>query len=166
MVPASVATFRAKIEQPTKAHTAFLRGLVGWILVRRPPDLPDLLLRPWFPNPRCLMQLCSLCAPNHSNQGIHALLPLALLLVLRTRNNTDSNKLVIFSGIALYYGNTYIKLWVHVQCTFPRYIYDSDIDSIYTFRRYICYLWFVDISYLNTGYASPDWRYYTIYDSD
>ena len=36
------------------------------------------------------------------------LLPLALLLVLRTRNNTDSNKLIIFSGIALYYGDTYI----------------------------------------------------------
>ena len=26
----------------------------------------------------------------------------------RTRNNTDSNKLVIFSGIALYYDDTYI----------------------------------------------------------
>ena len=36
------------------------------------------------------------------------LLPLALLLVLRTRNNTDGNKLVIFSGIALYYGDNYI----------------------------------------------------------
>ena len=45
-VPSSVATFRATIEQPTKAHTAFLRGLVGRILVRRPLDLPDLLLRP------------------------------------------------------------------------------------------------------------------------
>ena len=38
--------FRASIEQPTKPHTAFLRRLVGRILVRRPPDLPDLLLRP------------------------------------------------------------------------------------------------------------------------
>ena len=47
-VPSSVATFRATIEQPTKAHTAFLRGLVGRILVRRMPDLPDLLLRPWY----------------------------------------------------------------------------------------------------------------------
>ena len=37
---------------------------------------------------------------------VHCLLPLALLLVLRTRNNTDGNKLVIFSGIALYYGDT------------------------------------------------------------
>ena len=33
------------------------------------------------------------------------LLSLALLLVLCTRNNTDGNKLVIFSGIALYYGD-------------------------------------------------------------
>ena len=45
-VPSSVATFRGTIEQPTNAHTAFLRGLVGRILVRQPPDLPDLLLRP------------------------------------------------------------------------------------------------------------------------
>ena len=37
------------------------------------------------------------------------LLPLALLLVQCTRNNTDdSNKRVIFSGIALYYGDIYI----------------------------------------------------------
>ena len=28
--------------------------------------------------------------------------------MLRTRNNTDGNKLVIFSGIALYYGDNYI----------------------------------------------------------
>ena len=27
---------------------------------------------------------------------------------MRTRNNTDGNRLVIFSGIALYYGDTYI----------------------------------------------------------
>ena len=45
-VPSSIATFKATIKQPTKARTAFLRGLVGRILVRRPPDLPDLLLRP------------------------------------------------------------------------------------------------------------------------
>ena len=30
--------------------------------------------------------------------------------MLRTRNNTDGNKLVIFSGIALYYGDNYILL--------------------------------------------------------
>ena len=40
------------------------------------------------------------------------LLPLALLHVLHTHNNTDSNKLVIFSGIASYYGDTYIVLQV------------------------------------------------------
>ena len=34
---------------------------------------------------------------------ITCLLPLALLLMLCTRNNTDSNKLMIFSGIASYY---------------------------------------------------------------
>ena len=39
----------------------------------------------------------------------HSLLPLAFLLVLCTRNNTDDNKLVIFSSIALYYGDTYIR---------------------------------------------------------
>ena len=33
---------------------------------------------------------------------------MALLLVLCTRNNTDGNKLVIFSDIALYYGDIYI----------------------------------------------------------
>ena len=33
---------------------------------------------------------------------------IALLLVLHTRNNTDGKKLMIFSGIALYYGDTYI----------------------------------------------------------
>ena len=35
-------------------------------------------------------------------------LQLALLHVLHTRNNTDGNKLVIFSCIALYYGDNYI----------------------------------------------------------
>ena len=38
------------------------------------------------------------------------LLPLALLFVLCTRNNTDGNKLVIFSHITLYYGDNYIVL--------------------------------------------------------
>ena len=46
--------------------------------------------------------------PMKSKVRITRLLPLALLLVLRTRNNTDSNKLVIFSGIASYYGDNYI----------------------------------------------------------
>ena len=46
--------------------------------------------------------------PSYTGKNITHLLPLALLLVLRTRNNTDGNKLVIFSGIALYYGDNYI----------------------------------------------------------
>ena len=46
--------------------------------------------------------------PSYTGENITRLLPLALLLVLRTRNNTDGNKLVIFSGIALYYGDNYI----------------------------------------------------------
>ena len=46
--------------------------------------------------------------PSYTGKNITRLLPLALLLVLCTRNNTDGNKLVIFSGIALYYGDTYI----------------------------------------------------------
>ena len=33
---------------------------------------------------------------------------MALLLMLCTCNNTEGNKLVIFSGIALCYGDTYI----------------------------------------------------------
>ena len=40
------------------------------------------------------------------------LLPLALLLVLHTHSNTDGNKLMIFSGIALYYGDTYILSYI------------------------------------------------------
>ena len=47
-------------------------------------------------------------------KNITRLLLLALLLVLRTRNNTDSNKLVIFSGIASYYGDNYIVLHYHM----------------------------------------------------
>ena len=39
---------------------------------------------------------------------ITCLLPLALLLMLRTGNNTDGNKFMIFSGIAFYYGDTFI----------------------------------------------------------
>ena len=41
--------------------------------------------------------------PSYTRKNITRLLLLALLLMLRTRNNTDGNKLVIFSGIALYY---------------------------------------------------------------
>ena len=37
--------------------------------------------------------------PNYTEKIIIRLLPLALLLMLHTRNNTDGNKLVIFSDI-------------------------------------------------------------------
>ena len=46
--------------------------------------------------------------PSYTRRNITRLLPLALLLVLHTRNNTDGNKLVIFSGVALYCGDNYI----------------------------------------------------------
>ena len=46
------------------------------------------------------------------------MLLLALLLVLRTRNNTYSNKLVIFSGIALCYGDNYIFITTCVNKEF------------------------------------------------
>ena len=48
--------------------------------------------------------------PSYTGKNITRLLPLALLLVLCTRNNTDRNKLVIFSGISLYYGETYFAM--------------------------------------------------------
>ena len=41
--------------------------------------------------------------PRCTGKNITRLLPLALLHVLRICNNTDSNKLVIFSSIALYF---------------------------------------------------------------
>ena len=44
--------------------------------------------------------------PSYTGKNITRLLPLPLLLALCTHNNTDGNKLVIFSGIALYYGET------------------------------------------------------------
>ena len=47
--------------------------------------------------------------PSYTRKSIARLLPLALLLVLRTCNNTDGNKLMIFSGIALYYDDTYMN---------------------------------------------------------
>ena len=45
---------------------------------------------------------------SYTGKNITRLLPLALLAMLRTRNNTDGNKLVIFPRIVLYYGDTYI----------------------------------------------------------
>ena len=44
---------------------------------------------------------------SYTGKNITRLLPLALLLVQHTRNNTDGNKLVVCSGIALYYGDNY-----------------------------------------------------------
>ena len=41
-------------------------------------------------------------------KNIARLLPWALVLMLHTRSNTNGNKLMIFSSIALYYGDTYI----------------------------------------------------------
>ena len=46
-------------------------------------------------------------------KNITRLFPLTLLLMLYTHNNTDGNKLVIFLGIAWYYGDTYIVSWSH-----------------------------------------------------
>ena len=56
--------------------------------------------------------------PSYTGKNITRLLPLALLLVLRTRNNTDGNKLVIFSRIAWYYGDTYILSMVHTAAVY------------------------------------------------
>ena len=53
--------------------------------------------------------------PSYTGKNITRLLPLASLLVLHTRNNTDGNKLVIFSSIALYYGDTYIITEVNLS---------------------------------------------------
>ena len=44
---------------------------------------------------------------SYTGKDITCLLLLAWLLMLHTRNNTDGNKLVIFFGITLYYGDTY-----------------------------------------------------------
>ena len=58
--------------------------------------------------------------PSYTGKNITRLLLLALLLVLRTHNNTDGNKLVIFSGIALYYGDTYIVSLYKARKTYHR----------------------------------------------
>ena len=46
---------------------------------------------------------------TYTKKNITRLLPLALLLMLYTWNNTDGNKLIIFSSIALYYSETYMQ---------------------------------------------------------
>ena len=58
----------------------------------------------------------------YTGKNIPCLLLLALLLVRSTSNNTDGYKLVIFSGIALYYGDTSIltscfRVQFRVNCT-------------------------------------------------
>ena len=45
---------------------------------------------------------------SYTEKNITFELPLALLLVLPTSNNTDGNKLVIFYSITSYYGDNYI----------------------------------------------------------
>ena len=64
---------------------------------------------------RMIKSLSPCIVPNYTGKNITRLLPLALLLVLRTRNNADGNKLVIFSGIASYYGdNQWLTLLFHL----------------------------------------------------
>ena len=58
-----------------------------------------------------------------TRKNITRLLPLALLLMLRTHNKTDGNKLVIFFGIALYYGDTCIIFPLHPCLHRNRYRY-------------------------------------------
>ena len=71
---------------------------------------------------------------------------LALLLVLCTHNNTDRNKFVIFSGIALYYGDTYIlsnTLCVMIVDMFGWYVLNhcvSFLDSSHVYgARVLCW---------------------------
>ena len=73
----------------------------------------------------CTMSECAMKSIKSLNDNISitivtklykkslGLLPLALLLMRRTRNNTDGNKLVIFSCIALYYGD---RLTLFISC--------------------------------------------------
>ena len=56
--------------------------------------------------------------PSYTGKNITRLLPLVVLLVLRTYNNTDSNKLVIFSGQTLYYDDTHVILNKLVYSTY------------------------------------------------
>ena len=67
--------------------------------------------------------------PSYTGKNITHLLPLALLLMLRTCNNTDGNKLAIFSGIALYYGDNYILMLINN-------VHGDDGITIYTVYRH------------------------------
>ena len=72
--------------------------------------------------------------PRYTGKNITRLLPLALLLVLRTRNNTDGNKLMIFSSIALYYGDTYIVSELLHFFTVVDSLFFNQLESYYTFH--------------------------------
>ena len=76
-------------------------------------------------------------APNCTRKNITSLLLLALLLVLCTRNNIDSNKLVIFSSLDLYYGDTYIVL-----------VEMCPVQWVTLHNIYACFfqMWFIDCS--------------------
>ena len=55
----------------------------------------------------------------------HSIVAVCIVLVLRTRNTTDSSKLVITFGIDLYYGDTYIMSPLrnnYMQAANPIYI--------------------------------------------
>ena len=62
-----------------------------------------------YKKPYFILQVMRESVYHHSTKLFRkSITPSVLLLVLRTRNNTDGNKLVVFSSIALYYGDTYI----------------------------------------------------------
>ena len=74
-------------------------------------------------------------APSYTGINITRLLPLALLLVLHTRNNTDGNKLVIFSGIASYYGDNYILSPIGYS---PYFVQSENKTIRNTIWRWVC----------------------------
>ena len=77
---------------------------------------------------------------------------LALLLMLHTRNNTAGNKLVIFSSIALYYGDNYIISLICV-CSKPEcgFILEVVISQYYLINKGLIVLLLVSIlSPINT----------------
>ena len=74
------------------------------------------------------------------------LLPLALLLVLRTHNNTDGNKLVIFSSVKLYYGDNYILIYpCREELKGPSHVAVYRCITRYIGQSHLYMLWFVKI---------------------